>query len=329
MTARHDGPVSASICGRSAAAVRTATVHRMTRPTLLAASAFLLVSIALPACLTGGGSDSSPSPSVAGSASAGSGAASEQPSSSARNVQPTSFAIGSLVRATAARLRVREAPGLAAQSLGTLPDGARSIVVEGPVGADGHEWYRVHALGLPMGTGCTGPYETDPFSCPGWFGWVAASGADGAAWLVEDTASCPDWPETRVSEELVFGGRGPLEYLACFGAEDRTLVGFYPTIPDDAGLGGVCESPEGLDWLACDPGYEQLMLDAQDDFFAEGFRLAIPPEVAMPERGHMIEVTGHYDDPAARECTHGTPPEETVLFCRARFVVTSARAVGG
>ena len=87
------------------------------------------------------------------------------------------------------------------------------------------------------------------------------------------------------------------------------------------------ESVDGLQWLACDPGYEQLVIGAGDRFLGEGFRLAIPPGVEMPERGQLVEVTGHYDDPAARDCTHGTPPEESVLFCRSRFVVTSARPV--
>jgi len=247
--------------------------------------------------------------------------------STAPSVAPrAAFPVDSIVQAAAEGLRVREEPGLDRASLGTLPEGARSIVMDGPVLADGHEWYRLHALGLPMGTGCVGPPETDPFNCPGWFGWVAASGTDGSAWLVEDASACPTWPDRRLSEELVFG-RGPLEYLACFGAQTRTLVGYYPEVPDDAGLGGVCESRDGYQWIACDLGYEQLVIGADDRFLGEGFRLAIPPGVEMPERGQLIQVTGHYDDPAARECTHGTPPEETILFCRARFVVVSAHSI--
>jgi hypothetical protein len=49
--------------------------------------------------------------------------------------------------------------------------------------------------------------------------------------------------------------------------------------------------------------------------------------VAMPDRGHLIEVTGHYDDPAAQDCTYGEIPEATVLRCRAEFVVTAARII--
>ena len=239
---------------------------------------------------------------------------------------PTVFLLDSIVEAAVDGLSVRDEPGLDGRSLGTLPPGARSIVVDGPVPNDGQDWYRLHALGLPMGTGCAGPPETDPFSCPGWFGWVAAAGTDGSAWLVEDGSSCPDWPDRRLSEDLVYG-HGMFAYLACFGGEARMIIGYYPEIPDDAGLGGVCESVDGLQWLACDPGYEQLVIGAGDRFLGEGFRLAIPPGVEMPERGQLVEVTGHYDDPAARDCTHGTPPGESVLFCRARFVVTSARPV--
>jgi hypothetical protein len=291
----------------------------MTRASL---STLVLLATLLAACRGAGVSaPATASPSVAASA------ASLPPSPS---VTPTplpqpSFAANSIVQASGSDVQVREEPRLASRSLGTLPDDARSMVVDGPVTADGSEWYRLHALGLPRDTGCTGPFETDPFNCPSWFGWVAASGSDGTLALVEDATGCPEWGG-RVSEELLFG-RGFLEYLACFGGEDRTLAGYYPVIPDDAGLGGVCESPDDVAWIACNPGYEKLVLDADAGFFAPGFEMVIAPNVEMPERGQRVTVTGHYDDPAARDCAFGDEPDEKVLFCRAQFVVTEARAI--
>lgn len=222
-------------------------------------------------------------------------------------------------------VQVRQEPGTAGAVLGSLPDGALSMVVEGPVSADGLPWYRVHALGLPRDTGCTGPPETDPFNCPGWFGWAAAADADGEAALVEDVSSCPRW-DGRVTDELLFG-HGFLAYLACFGGETRSLTGYYPVIPDDAGLGGVCESPDDIAWLACNPGYEKLTRDAEQDFFSPGLEVVVAPGVEMPERGQLIEVTGHYDDPAASACAFGDDPDRKVLACRAQFVVTDARAI--
>lgn len=222
-------------------------------------------------------------------------------------------------------VQIRAEPGTAGTLLGTLPDGGLSMVVEGPVMADGLAWYRIHALGLPRDTGCTGPPETDPFNCPGWFGWAAASGSDGTAAFVEDDSSCPTW-EGSVTDDLLFG-HGFLAYLACFGGETRTLTGYYPVIPDDAGLGGVCESPDGIAWLACNPGYEKLVPDAQQDFFSPGIEMVVAPGVEMPRRGALIDVTGHYDDPAASDCAFGDDPDEKVLFCRAQFVVTDAQAI--
>jgi hypothetical protein len=237
------------------------------------------------------------------------------------------FAVDSMVEAVVEGLRVREEPGLDGRSLGTLPRGAGSIVVVGPVSADGFEWYRLRALGLSMGTGCEGPFVTTPYNCPSWFGWVAARGPDGAAWLVADDA-CPAWPGGSLTTEFVFGVE-QLRYLACFGGDTRTVAGYYPVIPEDAGLGGTCEVPDAVLWLGCNLGYEHLVIDPADGFGAPGFQMVVAPGVAMPERGHLIEVTGHYDDPAAQGCTFGEIPEVSVLKCRSEFVVTSARIIQG
>jgi hypothetical protein len=51
---------------------------------------------------------------------------------------------------------------------------------------------------------------------------------------------------------------------------------------------------------------------------------------AVPERGDVLQITGHFDDPAAADCTAttepgftgpGIDPEFLGLFCRERFVV--------
>lgn len=63
-------------------------------------------------------------------------------------------------------------------------------------------------------------------------------------------------------------------YLACFGDEARSVVGFYPEIPDDAGLGGACAGvPSGMEWITCNLGYEQIVGDAAAGFFGPG----LPP----------------------------------------------------
>lgn len=43
------------------------------------------------------------------------------------------------------QLRLRSAPGLDQETLGTLEDGTHLIVLEGPESVDGHEWWKVRA----------------------------------------------------------------------------------------------------------------------------------------------------------------------------------------
>jgi hypothetical protein len=265
---------------------------------------------------------STPEPSATASASPSPSIAS--PSASPR----PAFALDTVVRAAVENLRVRDEPSLAGAVLGTLPEAAQSIVLDGPVAADGHEWYFIGSLGLSMATGCEGPIVTTPFGCPFWYGWVAAAGLDGSPWLVGDAPACPDWPDGRIGSSFVFGVQR-VAYLVCFGADERSLVGWYPVIPEDAGLGGACDGPDSIVWLSCNLGYEHLVIEPSEEFGTAGFPMVLAPGLTMPERGQFIEITGHYDDPAARDCDFGDIPQASVLTCRTEFVVTAARAVTG
>lgn len=239
------------------------------------------------------------------------------------------LAVGGLAEAAVADLSLRKEPGVDGELLGTLPDGSASYVVDGPVSADGHEWYLLSGLGLPQASGCAGPLVTDPFSCPVWFGWAASRGADGVAWLEPAEPTCPEWPTARLTNDLVIAVQRVV-YLACFGDEPRTTVGYFPEVPGDAGLGGACPIvPLEMSWIGCNLGYTHIVPDEATDFFGPGLVLAVDPnsEVQMPNRGQWIEVTGQYDHPAAAECTWGDPPEQSQLECRVQFVVESARAV--
>ena len=144
----------------------------------------------------------------------------------------------------------------AAPSLGTLYEGAISYVLSGPVSADGFEWYLVSSLGIPQASGCITPIHTDPYDCPAWLGWVAAQGPDGDPWLVPGTIDCPTWPSPVMAEDFVFGVPW-YGYLACFGDDVRSIVGFYPEIPDvPPDRGGACDFDTGdLAWIGCNLGY--------------------------------------------------------------------------
>lgn len=264
----------------------------------------------------------SPSPSARESDSP---SASPLPSAPADPPVPA-IAADTVVRTTVAGLRLREEPTTRAASLGTLSNGAQSYVVDGPVAADGYRWYLLSGLGLPQYSGCSGPMPTDPWECPVWFGWVAAGSPDGDAWLVEHDLDCPTWPAV-VDHDIILGVQR-IAYLACFGGEERSLTGFYPPIPDDAGLGGACAGvPGGLSWIACNLGYEHVN-PAETDPFGSGFVFSVEPDaVAMPDRGQWVRVTGRFDHRAADACAFGEAPIRSVLQCRAQFVVERAEVV--
>ena len=70
------------------------------------------------------------------------------------------------------------------------------LVVDGPVLADGYDWYEVRVAD-----------EDDGPS----FGWVAA-GKDGQAWVRNAEPRCPD-----VADGNIDGSMSRIEYLACYG----------------------------------------------------------------------------------------------------------------
>ena len=291
----------------------------------MAAASTIAILIGLAACQGPGTSEQTTSPIPSLSSPPVASLPAGSPTQAPVETPPQPLAVDSIVQARVPDLRVRAAPGLDGRALGTLPLEAQSFVVEGPVEADGHEWYRLHGLGLSEGTGCEGPPQTDPFNCPGWFGWVAAYGPDGSEWLVPDVAACPAWSDGPLEEAPVLG-LGFLANLACYGGETHVVVGHYFEVPD--GIGGNCpDVPAELLWLACS-SVDVLGQSARDDF-SIGLAFAVAPGVRMPRRGQTIEVKGHYDDPAASGCTFGTDPARSVLFCRATFVVTAARTLDG
>lgn len=284
-------------------------------------------------------------PSAATSPSASTSAAPTHPEASASKSSapthgqpdPSALAIDAIVSTSVERLSVRSGPSVDAERLGSLELGTLGFVVDGPVDADGFRWYQVSALGLPPNTGCTGPFTTDPFNCPAWFGWLAGTGENGDPWLAEHEIDCPD---SSSVEELAIG-RTALERLACFGSDSFTFRAWWPEVPDDAGLGGACvaqDAPSG--WLLCQNINDNGVTIAEDQGFGGiGVSVSIDPVtgVAMPPRGTWIELRVHLDDAAAQRCGDdavGAMVEERmseawVLFCRSEMVAGSVATVDG
>jgi hypothetical protein len=246
--------------------------------------------------------------------------------------------IDSLAKSTVAGLTVRATPGTAGARLGTIDTGQMGFVLAGPVSADGYAWYQLAAPGLPPNAGCEPPFLTTPFNCPDWLGWVAAGPPGSQPWLEATTLPCPASPMNLEALILQPSPRTPLERLACYGSTSITVRGWWPQIPAGAGLGGLCGPPVNPNpfWLVCQNlNYNQLVISESEGFEGVGMKVSIDPAtgMTMPPRGQWVEVVGHLDDPAARDCapvgSGGPDPVRVVLTCRTEFALESVAPVAG
>ncbi|HEY6607863.1 MAG TPA: hypothetical protein VI277_01580 [Candidatus Limnocylindria bacterium] len=293
--------------------------------------------------------DASPSPSASASASAAqsaSAAASESAAASATPAEsgsagptptPVSLEADSIVATAVTDLSVRAAPSTGSTRLGSLELGALSFVAAGPTDAGGYRWYLLSGLGLPPSTGCAGEFQTDPYNCPIWFGWVAAASQDGVPWLTAQAPECPGEP--LEIDDLVIGVTDLIR-LACFGSDPFTFRGYWPEMSDGDEPDGSCDSEdEPSDWLLCQNlSANRIVVDETQGSDGLGVNVSIDPAsgVSMPARGTWVELTVHLDDPAAQGCDEAAlahdgaePPERYVLFCRGYMVVESVSAVAG
>jgi hypothetical protein len=181
-------------------------------------------------------------------------------------------------------------------------------VLEGPVSADGFDWYLA-------------AIESENTLYWEAIGWIAA-GDDQDAWLVHTDRECPEAPYEL--SEVAFRPLSPLSALHCVGGIQLTLRGYYTE--DTSGEEPDAECAGEPAWLVCTVGWHTLRLDEGSMWGSfPHLTLHIHPAIdAMPSRPGWIEVTGQFDHPAAAKC--GDQPA-TILSCRVEFVVTSARSV--
>jgi hypothetical protein len=301
----------------------------------------LVLGAALTACGATGGS-STPSASVPSSASQAptasqSPAASLEPS--AASLEPAAPASSpgpavqpnAVVETVAEGLTVRREPGTSKERIGFLSLGTLAYVLAGPVAADGLPWYRISGMGLPYASGCVPTPPDRPIACPGFQGWVAGASDGGDPWLapaVVDQCAEPDL--VTISET------GSTWRLYCWADEPITFEAWWPEIPDDAGLGGLCpESDRPSGWLYCQNINYNWLAASPDEGFVNRLSLSIDPAsgLTMPNRGQWIRVTGAFDHPAAAACA-GLASEEwedsyaAIFRCRLEFVPTSIEPFG-
>jgi hypothetical protein len=190
------------------------------------------------------------------------------------------------------------------------------FIVDGPVMADGYDWYLVQ------------PFEPELGDVPtDWtFGWVAAGDRTGAeAWIAPAALECPR-PTVDDIRRMA-----PEARLACFGDEQLALEGRFGGC--FAGMTPVWLQVHGCALLPLDP-----IPAGSPDPGHLGLRFVDTIQIPHDQPGAFITVRGHFDDPRANSCGWGddaffeesggvgpTPspkPEEVILWCRTEFVAT-------
>lgn len=214
----------------------------------------LAIMIFLTGCAaTGSGPSGTPTEVPQASPSASNIASPSEAASSSSPAADT-IRVDGLVKSTVDGLTVRASAGTSGVQLGTIDHGQLGFVVAGPASADGYTWYELSALGLPPNADCPIVARTTPFNCPNWHGWVASGAPGGPAWLEATTLACPASPmnvEAFVNGATA-GPRTGLERLACYGSTSIRVRGWFPKIPEGAGLGGACQAnPPSTWWLEC------------------------------------------------------------------------------
>ena len=245
---------------------------------------------------------------------------------------PEPILVGTAVRILVDELNIREAPTTDAKRSDTYRQG-QIILVEAhtaPVDADGYVWYQGAG---PFGDGA-GKLEAlpqDPYVGADWTGgWFAAR--KGATRYV--TPVTPRCPSAIDLENL--GAMLPAERLGCFEGRTIELDGtFLYGCPTCEFFGMYAPA-----WLA-DPNIFNYISETGEGSNGRGLNLRFPPDLLQPENGSIIRARGHFDDPAAAECSigivpwdyrtmipAGVPPSVAELMCRQQLVVESFEVLG-
>lgn len=243
---------------------------------------------------------------------------------------------GSVAVVTVNGVRVRAGhPGLGSSDdevLGSLDAGTQVTVGWSPFSylsaersPDGRAWYAVQAGGrVPAGGELLS-------------GWVAA-GDTGLEFLRIEPTFCPAklnldallW--TPPHNEEAEGLTTSWDRLACAGGRSLELEGVFEVCYE----GGHYPYTFKPDYLASPDNCASLILDGSQR--AGSLPIGIPPALTdtWPERGDLLRVTGHFDDPASVNCA-ATPdgdfetsvdPAFLGLFCRERFVIEALHVIG-
>ena len=236
-----------------------------------------------------------------------SGALSAPISSTTPRLEPDSIAV-----TLSDGVRVRSRPEVSETSTKyepLLPAGTSLFVLGGPVAGSGYDWYEVAAVtfsGLEAASG-----------------WVAAGSRDGVAWLEPGTVECPPVPADFTALAALTRG----ERLACFGGAPITVRARIVPCYCDIDAGAI--QPE---WFGFGNGQPLFLVEPTASTAPSDPRdwiiLHLDPAGQHPDPlpvGELVEVTGMFDHPAARDCMLAMfdEPSRPTPACRFAFAVTS------
>ena len=215
------------------------------------------------------------------------------------SAEPT-LAVDTFAQVVTTDLVVRTAPGTGPDSE-EIPGRIAHhpvYIVDGPVRADGYEWWLI----VPDEWGGIGGMYSP--------GWVAAGG-DSEVWLAPASRHCEPNPS---SEEL--WAMSLIERVGCYAGTELTLRGvlFHCAAPADR--------PDYCGLRYCPPTQPDYC-GAAADIPTLALRME-PPSDRLEGR---LVVTGHFADPAAEECgrDQGWRAGLAVFACKTEFHVTEYR----
>ena len=332
---------NASFCPECGAAQRTDAAPTATQPegrrwwipvaigvgAVAALAGGALIGVALMGSPDGTAGDPSPSAVATAPADTPTAAPSESqaPSPSPSASEPETAPIipnRAIAEVTSDGLNLRAAAGDGADSIVMLERGRRLFIIGEPSEAADLRWYRVAPFDDVEG--CEG-------GC-GLIGFVATPVVeDEDAWIQPVEVTCPSSPMTAAE----IGVLDPLEALHCYGRNEIEITGTLD-LPIHGPIDPYRYSPG---WLTRDS-----LLFMRDAWWIT-YRPHPDADLDEPERGDVVRVTGHFEDPAATDCRatvdadffggeipddfeSTVSPARVVLDCRTAFAWTNYEVIG-
>lgn len=267
------------------------------------------------AAASASGDARSPSASSAGESAAATPSASPTPPTAA--IIPNR-AVAEVVTDS---VNLRAAGNESAEVLTNLERGRRVFIIGEPAEASDLRWYRVAPIDH---------LATCEADC-GLIGFVATPLAADDPWLEATEVACPSSPMTADA----IGVLDPLEALHCYGRSEIQVTGTLD-LPIHGPISPYRYSPG---WLTQD----------HLEFMRGAWWITYRPHpdagLEQPERGDVVRVTGHFEDPAATSCRATVDPDffggeipadfestihpaRVVLDCRASFAWSDYEVVG-